>query len=79
MQQSERVGAILSMWHPGQHGAKAVAEILFGRLSPSGGHLPDSQENCLSACWCHHAWLCNFSLHKTVAVALVSAELLIKS
>lgn len=33
---STRVGAILSIWHPGQHGSVAVADLLLGRASPSG-------------------------------------------
>lgn len=33
---SPRVGAILSMWHPGQHGSVALADLLLGRTSPSG-------------------------------------------
>ncbi len=33
---SPRVGAILSMWHPGQHGSVALADLLLGRASPSG-------------------------------------------
>lgn len=31
-----QVGAILSMWHPGQVGMTAVADILVGNISPSG-------------------------------------------
>lgn len=34
---SPRVGAILSTSYPGQHGAIAVADILLGKTSPSGG------------------------------------------
>ena len=32
----EKVGAILMQFYPGMEGATALAEILFGRLSPSG-------------------------------------------
>ena len=35
---SPRVGAVLSIWHPGQHGSVAVADLLLGRASPSGEH-----------------------------------------
>ena len=35
-QAQERAGAILLSWYPGAGGGKAVAELLFGRASPSG-------------------------------------------
>lgn len=31
-----RVNAILQCWYPGGHGGKAIANILFGKCSPSG-------------------------------------------
>ncbi|MGM9757339.1 MAG: glycoside hydrolase family 3 C-terminal domain-containing protein [Candidatus Cryptobacteroides sp.] len=41
---SEDVEALLMAWHSGQEGGKAVAEILSGRICPSG-KLPISMEN----------------------------------
>lgn len=32
----DRANAVLQTWYPGARGGKAVADILFGEISPSG-------------------------------------------
>jgi beta-glucosidase len=39
----DRVPALIEMWYPGQEGGRALAEILFGEVNPSG-RLPVSFE-----------------------------------
>jgi len=39
----DHVGGLLELWYPGEQGGKALAEIIFGEVNPSG-HLPATFE-----------------------------------
>ncbi len=44
--EAARVHAIVEAWRPGNQGASAIAEVLFGRICP-GGRLPVTLPKCL--------------------------------
>ena len=48
----DRVPAVLQAWYPGQDGGRALADILLGRVNPSG-HLPFSWPKCLEEVAAH--------------------------
>lgn len=45
MEATPRVGAILTLWFPGQTGSAALGDILVGKIAPSGV--------CAGGAWCY--------------------------
>lgn len=51
--EQEHIPAILECWYPGEKGGTAIAEVLFGKISPSG-RLPMSFPKALGQVPCHY-------------------------
>lgn len=51
--EQEHIPAILECWYPGEKGGRAIAEVLFGKVSPSG-RLPMSFPKSVGQVPCHY-------------------------
>ena len=59
--------AVLMAWYPGQEGGTALAEILTGKLSPSG-KLPISIERRCEDTPCHDSYYANDKNHESTSI-----------
>lgn len=52
--EQDNIPAILEAWYPGEKGGKAIAEVLFGEIAPSG-RLPISFPKSVGQVPCHYS------------------------